>query len=150
MANVYSLVAAVTGYQNANVSGSKIPLTNITGTIPGPLNPEFFVPFLAPNLTAVGAGGGPVFVAPGLNTNLTTADAPAPVNLTAMHQMVPASGPDTTTPTGSSLPLGPTASGSSGSGSGSQSSGARQEFLAVGVAVFSTLAAFGGSFVLFV
>ena len=99
MNNVYSFVADVTGFVNNNISGSEIPLTNISGTIPGPLNQNLFVPFLAPNLSAVGAGGGPVFIAPGLNTSLTTANAPAPVNLTALNEMVPASGPDTDAPT---------------------------------------------------
>ena len=58
-------------------------LLNLTGTIPGPLNPEYYVPFSAPNLNATGAGGGPVFQGPGLNTALSAASLPAPVNLTA-------------------------------------------------------------------
>ena len=96
---MYSFVAKKTGYVNNKISGSEIPLTNASGTIPGPLNQNLFVPFLAPNISAVGAGGGPVFVAPGINTSLTTANAPAPVNLTALGETVPASGPDTDTPT---------------------------------------------------
>jgi len=93
LSNVYSLVASVTGYENLNLTGGAIPLTNASGTTPGPLNPGLYVPFVAPNTTAVGAGGGSVFMAPGINTNLTTANAPAPVNLTALGQLVPASGP---------------------------------------------------------
>ena len=62
-------------------------LLNITGTIPGPLNAEFYVPFAAPNTSAIGAGGPDqgVFLAPGpgLNTSLTAAALPGPVNLTA-------------------------------------------------------------------
>ncbi|KZT65202.1 hypothetical protein DAEQUDRAFT_541675 [Daedalea quercina L-15889] len=83
--NVFEFVANVTGWKNNGVSGSSpdIPLLNITGTIPGPLNPEYYVPFSAPNTSAVGAGGGPVFQGPGLNTALTAASQPAPVNLTA-------------------------------------------------------------------
>jgi hypothetical protein len=94
LSNVYSFVAEKTGYENLKVTGADIPLLNISGKTPGPLNQNLFVPFLAPNLTAVGAGGGKVFVAPGLNTSLTRANAPAPVNLTALNQTVPASGPD--------------------------------------------------------
>jgi hypothetical protein len=67
--------------------------TNATGTIPGPLNPGQYVPFTAPNTSAVGAGGGPVFVASGLNTSFTAAVAPAPVNLTAQNKTVPWLGP---------------------------------------------------------
>lgn len=104
---MYAFVAEATGHQNVHISGADIPLLNITGTIPGPLNQNFFVPFVAPNLKAVGAGGGPVFVAPGLNKSLTAANAPAPVNLSASNQMVPASGADTATPTGPTLTLVP-------------------------------------------
>jgi hypothetical protein len=51
------------------------------------------VPFTAPNTSAVGAGGGPVFVASDLNTSFTAAVAPPPVNLTAQNQTVPWLGP---------------------------------------------------------
>ena len=51
------------------------------------------MPFTAPNTTAVGAGGGPVFISPGMNTSFTAASAPAPVNLTAKNESVPWSGP---------------------------------------------------------
>jgi hypothetical protein len=88
MANVHDLVATATGYKNTNVS--QIPLTNITGTISGELNPDFYVSYTAPDLTAVGAGGGAVFVGPGLNQSLTAANALALVNLTAMSMTVPA------------------------------------------------------------
>lgn len=86
MANVYSMVSSVTGYKNTNVAGAAIPLTNASGTTPGPLNPRMFVPFPPPNTSAVGAGGGPVFVAPGV----VFAKAPSPVNLTALNETVPA------------------------------------------------------------
>jgi hypothetical protein len=92
MSNVYAIVAAATGYKNLNLTSAEIPLSNASGTIPGPLNAKMYVPFLAPNTSAVGAGGGPVFVAPGVNTNLNAANAPAPVNLTASGQLVPAAG----------------------------------------------------------
>ena len=93
LSNVYSFVASATGYQNNKLSGASIPLTNATGTYPGGLNPKMFVPFTAPNISAVGAGGGPVFVAASLNKSLTPANAPAAVNLTALNKTVPASGP---------------------------------------------------------
>jgi hypothetical protein len=48
----------------------------------GPLNPWLYVLFTAPNTSAVGAGGGPVFVASGMNTNFTAAVGPPSVNLT--------------------------------------------------------------------
>ena len=51
------------------------------------------MPFTAPNTSAVGAGGGPVFIASGLDINFTAASAPAPVNLTAKNETVPWSGP---------------------------------------------------------
>ena len=43
-----------------------------------------------------------MFIGPGLNTSLTAANAPAPVNLTALNQTVPASGPRLTSSTNSS------------------------------------------------
>lgn len=56
---------------------------NLTGIFPGPLNPDAYVPYLAPNTNSTGAGGGPTFVAPNVNTSLNAATAPAPVNLSA-------------------------------------------------------------------
>ena len=60
-----------------------LALLNISGTIPGPLNAQFYIPFYAPNTSAVGAGGQGVFVSPLLDASLTLASAPQPVNLTA-------------------------------------------------------------------
>ena len=64
MSNVYSLVADAVGHTNNDISGSNIPITESSGETPGPLNPnpELQTPFPAPNTSAVGAGGGPVFV----------------------------------------------------------------------------------------
>jgi len=93
LSNVYSFVANATGYTNLDISGADIPLTNLTGNIPGPLNTQYYVPFTAPNTSAVGAGGGPVFVASDLDTKFTAASAPAPVNLTAKNAVDPWSGP---------------------------------------------------------
>ena len=92
MSNVYQVVANVTGYKNLNVTGDAIPLTNLTTTIPGPLNAEMWFPFTAPNVSAVGAGGGAVFVAAGTNTSFTISNAPMPVNLTAVNATLPADG----------------------------------------------------------
>lgn len=115
MSNVFSFVADVTKYKNVNVSGSAIPFTNATGDIPGPLNPEFYVPFPAPNVNASGAGGGPVFLGPGLNTSTQPFTLPPPVNLTALNQTVPAAGLGTSSPSGS-VPS-PTSGGAGSSGS---------------------------------
>jgi hypothetical protein len=39
---------------------------NLSGNTPGPLNPDkkLVTPFPPPNTSAIGAGGGPVFVSP--------------------------------------------------------------------------------------
>jgi hypothetical protein len=130
MSNVYSLVANKTGYQNVQVTN--IPLTNLSGTYPGPLNQNRYVPFVAPNMSAVGAGGGSVFVSPTLNVNLTSANAPAPMNLTMANKTVPASGyPSSSAPA-------PT-----------KSSGARINSIAGGPVVWAFLAAVAGSTALF-
>lgn len=83
LANVFDFVANATGYQNNGLTGnsSGIPMTNLTGVFPGPANSEMWTPVLAPNVSAVGAGGGPVFIPAGLNTSLTSWK---PQNLTAM------------------------------------------------------------------
>jgi hypothetical protein len=83
--DVFNLVASVTSYHNNNLTNSSasLPQLNITGTIPGPLNPNYFVPYLAPNMNSTGGGSGKTFVAPNVNTSLTPANAPAPVNITA-------------------------------------------------------------------
>jgi hypothetical protein len=83
MANVFNFVANATGYQNVYVPDSQIPLTNLTRVYPGPLNPQMYVPFLAPDMQAKGAGGQGVYVSPCLNLNMTAANAPAPKNLTS-------------------------------------------------------------------
>ena len=60
VSNVFSFVASQTGYQNAIVN--QIPLTNLSGTYPGPLNPDHTTAWPAPNLKAQCAGGGKVFM----------------------------------------------------------------------------------------
>ena len=131
MSNVFSIVASATGYTNVDVSGADIPLTNASGTTPGPLNPNMYVPFLAPNTSAVGAGGGAVFTATGLNTNMTAANAPAPVNLTALNETVPSSGP----PTGNGTSTGV------GSSASAKPSGARKEVMVAGATVLGFVGA---------
>ncbi|KAF8469318.1 hypothetical protein DFH94DRAFT_697441 [Russula ochroleuca] len=77
LSNVFSFVAVATGCTNLNI-----------GTIPGLLNPQLYVPFTAPNTSAVGAGGGPVFVS-GPNTSFGAAVAPPPVDLTQQNKTFP-------------------------------------------------------------
>ncbi|KZO94334.1 hypothetical protein CALVIDRAFT_484484 [Calocera viscosa TUFC12733] len=117
MSNVYDFLLSA-GINYTNVAVPNPPLTNLTTTIPGPENPTLYVPFLAPvNASGLGAGGGPTYIAPGTNLSLTAANAPAPVNLTALGEALPGSTPETTS-TGSSSPS------ASPSGSGSASSAA--------------------------
>ena len=85
--DVFDFVANVTGYQNNGLSArSTLPLLNITGTYPGPLNAEYYVPWLAPDTSGTGGGSGPTFIGNGVNLTLNPSTAPAPVNLTAMCQ----------------------------------------------------------------
>jgi hypothetical protein len=131
LSNVFSFVAATTGYTNVNVSSSDVP-TNLTGVIPGPLNPGLYVPFTAPNTSAVGAGGGSVFVASGLNTSFTAAVAPAPVNLTQKNITLPWSGPRNGS---NAVP-----NSSSGNGSGKSGAVGVREGV-IGAAIFGTILA---------
>ncbi|KAI9431462.1 hypothetical protein H4582DRAFT_2102975 [Lactarius indigo] len=116
LSNVYSFVANATNYTNLDISIADIILTNTTGIISGPLNAPYCVPVTAPNASAVGAGGGPVFVASGVNTSFTAAKAPAPVNLTAQGKTVPWLGPR----------VAAASSNTSSSGSGNGVAGARE------------------------
>ncbi|TPX35019.1 hypothetical protein SmJEL517_g02448 [Synchytrium microbalum] len=79
LANVFNFVASQTGYSNINVTTQ--PSLNSSASYTGPFNVNYWTPVLAPNVSAVGAGGGPVFVDPSVNLNLTSA---TPVNLTAL------------------------------------------------------------------
>ncbi|KAH9061798.1 hypothetical protein EDB83DRAFT_2520231 [Lactarius deliciosus] len=92
LSNIYSFVVNATSYMDLDVALTDIPLTNIMSTIPGPLNVQYYVPITAPNTSAVGAGGGPIFVPSGVDTGIA-ASAPAPVNLTAQGKTVPWLGP---------------------------------------------------------
>ncbi|KAI0698952.1 phosphoesterase family-domain-containing protein [Cerioporus squamosus] len=125
--NVFDFVANVTGWKNNGISGnsSSIPLLNITGTIPGPLNVEHYIPFAAPNTSAVGAGGQGVFVAQGLNTSLSAASLPTPANLTAQGQSNPwGTDPGINYANGTKVIASPTASSTSPGGNGSGGSNA--------------------------
>jgi hypothetical protein len=83
--DVFNFVASNTSYKNNDLTypSSNLPQLNLTGTIPGPLNPDYYVPYVAPNTNGTGGGSGKTFVAPNVNTSLTSANAPAPVNITS-------------------------------------------------------------------
>ncbi|KAH9854558.1 phosphoesterase family-domain-containing protein [Lenzites betulinus] len=89
--NVFAFVANASGWVNNGIHGDSpaIPLLNLTGNIPGPLNTELYQPFTAPNTSGSSPGGGPIFVAPGVDSSLTAAALPAPANLTALGQVNP-------------------------------------------------------------
>lgn len=140
VSNVFALVANKTGYSNEQLTEDQFPLLNLTGTIAGPLNPTLYVPFVAPDVNAHGAGNGTVFVGQGVNASLTALTAPAPVNLTQANETVPASGPRANSTDGSSNSTSGSGSGSGSSGSGGQSSGAESVRIA-GAAVVGVLGA---------
>ncbi|KAI9431708.1 hypothetical protein H4582DRAFT_2199088 [Lactarius indigo] len=75
LSTVYSLVANATGYTNPGICLADIPLTN------------------PPSTSTVGTGGGPVFVASGVDTSFTAAKALTPVSFTAQCKTVPWFGP---------------------------------------------------------
>ncbi|KAH9061765.1 hypothetical protein EDB83DRAFT_2675432 [Lactarius deliciosus] len=58
-------------------------------TILAPLNVQYYVAIIAPKTPAVGAGGGPAFVALGPDASFTTASAPAPANPTTQGKTLP-------------------------------------------------------------
>ncbi|KAI0772894.1 phosphoesterase family-domain-containing protein [Trametes elegans] len=127
--NVLAFVAHAANWTNNGIEGnsSSIPLLNLTGTIPGPLNAELYQPFAAPNATGKSAGGGPVFVAAGVDANLTAAALPAPVNLTARGQANPWGvnpGINYVNGTKTVSPPAPTGSGGSGVASGGKNGAA--------------------------
>ena len=55
------------------------PLTNLTGIFPGPLNPDAWIPFLAPVLSN---RFGKTFIRPGMNLSVTKHTIGAPINIT--------------------------------------------------------------------
>ncbi|KAF8129270.1 phosphoesterase family-domain-containing protein [Boletus edulis] len=58
--NVFAFVADATGYQNNGLTTQNLPLLNLTGTYPGPLNPNDYAPWASPT-NGTGAGGGPTY-----------------------------------------------------------------------------------------
>ncbi|KAF8129272.1 phosphoesterase family-domain-containing protein, partial [Boletus edulis] len=58
--NVFAFVADKTGYKNNGLTTENLPPLNLTGTYPGPLNPNDYVPYPPPT-NGIGAGGGPTY-----------------------------------------------------------------------------------------
>ncbi|TPX43213.1 hypothetical protein SeLEV6574_g05190 [Synchytrium endobioticum] len=76
LSNVFQFVASNTNYSgNVNVSTEQQPALNSSATYCGPFNPKCFAPVPPPNVSAVGAGGGPVFLDSSVNMNQS---GPAP------------------------------------------------------------------------
>ncbi|GEM11770.1 acid phosphatase [Rhodotorula toruloides] len=122
LANVYSWAANATGYQNNGLtnSSSNLTLTNLTGIFPGFANDQMWTPILAPNMSAVGAGGGPVFAGNGTDTSLTSWDQP--INWTARSEPNPGHTDPGYDYSSGSLVIKPSASSSS-SAAGSSATG---------------------------
>ncbi|KAJ7088900.1 phosphoesterase family-domain-containing protein [Mycena belliarum] len=89
VSNVFSFVAEKTGYKNVHVPANQTPQFNLSAVVPGALTSAKFIPFAAPNLRAKGAGGGPVFLRPGLDRRITAASLPPPVNMLALNSTTP-------------------------------------------------------------
>lgn len=144
MSNVFELVANAAGYTGNNQlksNSADIPPTNISGPIPGPLNPAVYVPFAAQDVNATcRAPGAKVFVAQGVNLSQTAASLPSPVNLTALNQDVPAAGPFNASATAPAAGPSNTNGGSGGNTSGAVNMVANLVFsiLIAGIAVAFT------------
>ncbi|KAF7333815.1 Acid phosphatase [Mycena venus] len=89
VSNVFSFVAAKTGYKNVKVPANQVAQFNLTSVTPGALTSASFAPFATPNLKARGAGGGAVLTRPGLNTKLTAASLLPPVDMLALNKTTP-------------------------------------------------------------
>ncbi|KAN0073780.1 Phosphoesterase family domain containing protein [Tylopilus felleus] len=63
VSNVFAFVADATSYQNNGLTTQNLPVLNLTGTYPGPLNPSDYAPWSAP-VNGTGAGGGPTYFPP--------------------------------------------------------------------------------------
>ncbi|KAN0073778.1 Phosphoesterase family domain containing protein [Tylopilus felleus] len=63
VSNVFAFVAEQTHYKNNGLTTKDLPLLNLTGTYPGPLNPNNWAPWPAP-VNGTGAGGGPTYINP--------------------------------------------------------------------------------------
>ncbi|KDE09355.1 hypothetical protein MVLG_00669 [Microbotryum lychnidis-dioicae p1A1 Lamole] len=90
MNNVYSWVANATDVSLNGLTGnSTLPLTNLTGVFPGPLNADQWTPVLAPAiLNATSPTGGAIFVDASVDRSLTSF---TPINLTALGVSTPQS-----------------------------------------------------------
>ncbi|KAJ7105374.1 hypothetical protein FB45DRAFT_863934 [Roridomyces roridus] len=77
------------GYTNVHVPTNQAPQFNLTGVVPGALTSAAFTPAAPPNIHAKGVDGGLVFLRPGLDTSLTPAKLPAPVNRIALNSTTP-------------------------------------------------------------
>ncbi|KAJ9112217.1 hypothetical protein QFC22_006301 [Naganishia vaughanmartiniae] len=74
---------------HTNLVFDATPLMNLTGVSPGVCASQRWIPVTAPNMSAVGAGGGPVFTS---NISSTVSvDNTTPLNLTAMGLINPTS-----------------------------------------------------------
>ncbi|KAH8981661.1 hypothetical protein EDB92DRAFT_1896902 [Lactarius akahatsu] len=76
------------GYTSIEVALADIMLMNITGTIPGPLNIQYYIPITASNTSTIGAGSGAVFVTLSDDTSFIAAKASVPINLTTQEKTV--------------------------------------------------------------
>lgn len=89
LAAVWDFQANQTGYTNYVPQSSEIPQLNLTTIFAGVCNTQIWTPVLAPNTSAIGAGGGSVFY----NASATTQSLASynPQNLTAMGMTNPIS-----------------------------------------------------------
>jgi hypothetical protein len=138
VANVFQFVADATGYKNVKVDAAQRPQLNLTGIFAGPLNSEMYTPFVAPNMSAHGAGGGKVVVRAGLDASQTSAGAPQ--NLTGGSPWM-----NKTAVGGKAATANSTGPGSGSSSSTGKSGAAR---MAVGGATALAVALFAASMLL--
>jgi len=78
LANVFNFVAKATHVKNTPYP-KHVPLTNLTGVFPGPLNSAEWIPFVAPVLSH---RFGKTFIRPGMNLSVTAKTIGKPINIT--------------------------------------------------------------------
>ncbi|KAF8265217.1 hypothetical protein EI94DRAFT_1787594 [Lactarius quietus] len=93
LSNIFSFVANATNYTNLDISGTDIPLTNLTGNIPACSKRNSTCASRRRTRPPSARAAVPSSSVPGVDTNLTAANAPAAVNLTAKNETVLWSGP---------------------------------------------------------
>ncbi|KAJ9125703.1 hypothetical protein QFC24_002487 [Naganishia onofrii] len=86
VASVFQFQANMTNH--TNVVSDATPLMNLTGIFPGVCASQRWIPVTAPNMSVIGAGGGPVFTS-NVTSNVSV-DNTMPINLTAMRVVNPA------------------------------------------------------------